>query len=185
MLQRAAIVLLVVLNLGAAAWWLLHAAPAPEAPVETPPGAARLRLVAESSPEAQAVAAQASSAQRSSAQGGSAQDSTATRNAAPSGAAPAAGAPGPAAACEGGDGPASGWRVWLPALASADAAQATAARIGESGFSDYVVVRDGADANAIALGRYGTEQAAQRRTAALRAAGFPARCARIPQATPA
>ncbi|MGN6113201.1 MAG: SPOR domain-containing protein, partial [Luteimonas sp.] len=93
--------------------------------------------------------------------------------------------PGPALACEGGDGAAAGWRVYLPRLPSADAAQATAARIAESGFSDYMVVRDGADANTIALGRYGTESAAQRRAASLRAAGFPARCARIPAATPA
>jgi hypothetical protein len=87
--------------------------------------------------------------------------------------------------CEGGAGPATTWRVWLPRLPTAEAAQATAARIGEAGFSDYLVVRDGADANTIALGRYGSEEAARRRTAALRASGFPARCARIPPATPA
>ena len=87
--------------------------------------------------------------------------------------------------CEGGNGPADGWRVYLPRLPTVDAARATAARIAEAGFSDYLVVADGADANTIALGRYGTEPAAQRRSAALRAAGFPARCARIPAATPA
>jgi hypothetical protein len=95
------------------------------------------------------------------------------------------GAASAAIACEGGNGSAAGWRVYLPRLPSADAARATAARIGEAGFSDYLVVTDGADANTIALGRYGTGSAAQRRTAALRAAGFPARCARIPPATPA
>lgn len=180
MLQRAALVLLVVLNLGVAAWWLLHAAPSPAAPIETPAGAARLRLVVESPAAAQAVAAQASAARPAAPQPDAAQ-----RSGEQVSEGPAPGAAGPALACEGGDGPASGWRVWLPPLPSAEAAQAIATRIGESGFSDYVVVRDGADANAIALGRYGTEQAAQRRTAALRAAGFPARCARIPQATPA
>ena len=91
----------------------------------------------------------------------------------------------PDSACEGGEGPAAGWRVYLPRLPSPDAAQAIAARIGEAGFSDYLVVRDGADANTIALGRYGSEDAARRRSVALRAAGFPARCARIPPATPA
>jgi hypothetical protein len=75
--------------------------------------------------------------------------------------------------------------VYLPRLPSADAAQSAAARIAESGFSDYMVVRDGADANTIELGRYGTASAAQRRTASLRAAGFQARCARIPAVTPA
>ena len=157
MLQRAAIVLLVVLNLGAAAWWWLHASPPPDAPIETPAGAARLHLLAESSPAAAAIAA------------------------------PAAAQPSPASGATSCDdaGPATAWRVWLPRLPTVDAAQATAARIAEAGFSDYLVVRDGADANTIALGRYGSEEAAQRRTAALRASGFPARCARIPPATPA
>lgn len=190
MLQRAAIVLLAVLNLGAAAWWMLHA-PAPAAtPVEAPVGAARLRLVSESTPAAQAVAAQASAARAPATQALASQAGATPADAAPAASLPAPSASQPAAsaaasACEGGAGPASGWRVWLPRLPSADAAQAAAARIGESGFSDYLVVRDGADANTIALGRYGSEQAAQRRTAALRAAGFPARCARIPPATPA
>ena len=40
-------------------------------------------------------------------------------------------------------------------------------------------MREGGEANAIALGRYGTREAAQRRTASLQAAGFAARCARI------
>lgn len=172
MLQRAAIVLLVVLNLGTAAWWWLHASPPADAPVETPAGAARLRLVAESSPAAQAVAA----------------DSVAPQPAPAATSAPIAAPPtttNEPTLCEGGAGPATAWRVWLPRLPTAEAAQATAARIGEAGFSDYLVVRDGADANTIALGRYGSEEAAQRRTAALRASGFPARCARIPPATPA
>lgn len=168
MLQRAAIVLLVVLNLGTAAWWWLHASPPADVPVQTPAGAARLHLVAESSPAAQAVAA----------------DSVAMQSPPAPTSAPPAAASG-ATSCEGGAGPATAWRVWLPRLPTADAAQATATRIAEAGFSDYLVVRDGADANTIALGRYGSEEAAQRRTAALRASGFPARCARIPPATPA
>lgn len=194
MLQRAAIVLLVVLNLGTAAWWWLHASPPADAPVETPAGAARLHLVAESSPAAQAVAADSIPPQPAPAATSALPPATSTptppmaaTGAAPT-SAPAAAPPttanGPTL-CEGGTGPATAWRVWLPRLPTAEAAQATAARIGEAGFSDYLVVRDGADANTIALGRYGSEEAAQRRTAALRASGFPARCARIPPATPA
>ena len=40
---------------------------------------------------------------------------------------------------------------------------------------DYLLVRTGDEANSIALGRYGSEQAAQRRAAAVQAAGFAAR----------
>ena len=58
-------------------------------------------------------------------------------------------------------------------------AEAAVTRIAEAGFSDYLLVREGSEANGIALGRYGTREAAQRRTAALQAAGFAARCARI------
>ncbi len=193
MLQRAAIVLLVVLNLGTAAWWWLHASPPADAPAETPVGAARLHLVAETSPAAQAVAADSVAMRPAPATSAvpPAASTPAARIAATGAAptsAPTAAQPTPANAatlCEGGTGPAAAWRVWLPRLPTAEAAQATAARIGEAGFSDYLVVRDGADANTIALGRYGSEEAAQRRTAALRASGFPARCARIPPATPA
>ena len=194
MLQRAAIVLLVVLNLGTAAWWWLHATPPAEAPVETPAGAARLHLVAESSLAARTVAAE--SAGMDAARAGTPAVAPAPAPLPPAAdataAAPAAAPPTPmqtpsaaATLCDGGTGPAPGWRVWLPPLPTAEAAQATAARIGEAGFSDYLVVRDGADANMIALGRYGSQEAAQRRTAALRASGFQARCARIPPATPA
>lgn len=176
MLTRAAIVLLVVLNLGAGAWWVLHAPAPPELPPAPPPGAARLHLAA-SAPDRSAAAPAAPMAQ--------APVRAAVRAVAepvpPSPAAAVAASDG----CEGGEGPAAGWRVYLPKLPSVEVAQATATRIGEAGFSDYLVVRDGADANTIALGRYGSASAAQRRSASLRAAGFPARCARIPPATPA
>ena len=199
---RAAIVLLVVLNLGAALWWWLHAPPAPQLPPAPPPGAARLHLAGDSvaagsaatlqhpavpasvpvepAPTVQAAPQQATPSPASVATQAA---STATNEQAllPRDSTAATGAD----ACEGGAGPAVGWRVYLPRLPTVEAAQATAARIGEAGFSDYLVVRDGADANTIALGRYGSEAAARRRSASLRAAGFPARCARIPPATPA
>jgi cell division protein FtsN len=68
-----------------------------------------------------------------------------------------------------------GWRVWLPPLADHAAAQAMAERIAAAGFNDYYVVPDGGEAHSVALGRYGNAQAAQRRQAALQAAGFAAR----------
>lgn len=46
MIARATIVLLLVLNLGVAAWWLLHAPPAVEAPA-VPMAAPRLQLLVE------------------------------------------------------------------------------------------------------------------------------------------
>jgi hypothetical protein len=182
---RAAIVLLVVLNLGTAAWWWLHAPPPAEAPPAVPAGAARLHLADDAGTPASAAPAAAQAAPQSPAKPASPSATAQVRASGPVDAASTVASAAGNLACEGGDGAAAGWRVYLPRLPSADAAQATAARIAESGFSDYVVVRDGIDANTIALGRYGTEAAAQRRAASLRAAGFPARCARIPAATPA
>lgn len=157
---RAAIVLLLVLNAGVAAWWLLHPAPAPAAAIP-PASAPRLQLLAEAAPVVAPVAARAP---------------------APAPKPPARAVP---TGCNGPDAGADGWRVYLPKLPGAEAADAMAARIDAAGFSDYLVMRDGEDANAIALGRYSTRDAAQRRTASLQAAGFPARCARIPASTPA
>lgn len=171
MLIRAAIVLLLVLNLGAAAWWLLHSAPAPAVSAQ-PIGAPRLQLLTEAAPP---VAAPAKPA-----------PPPAAPNIASTPAAPSAPAAASASTdCVGPDASADGWRVQLPRLPDVAAAEAMAARIGAAGFSDYLVIQGGDDANAIALGRYATRDAAQRRTAALRAAGFPARCARIPASKPA
>ncbi|CAA9351505.1 MAG: hypothetical protein AVDCRST_MAG71-2799 [uncultured Lysobacter sp.] len=68
-----------------------------------------------------------------------------------------------------------GWRVFVPPQSSPEAAQALGARIAAAGFADYFVMRTGADTNAIALGRFQSEQAARRHAAAVAAAGFPAR----------
>ncbi|KRA17623.1 SPOR domain-containing protein [Lysobacter sp. Root604] len=70
--------------------------------------------------------------------------------------------------------PARGWRVLLPPQPSREQAQAVAQRIAAAGFNDYFVVADGAEANAIALGRYRTEDAARKRAQALNAGGFAA-----------
>ncbi|UOF14089.1 SPOR domain-containing protein [Lysobacter capsici] len=68
---------------------------------------------------------------------------------------------------------ARGWRVYMP-QASAEAAQATAQRIRAAGFSDLFVM-SGSEANAIALGRFRSEESARKRGAELSAAGFTAR----------
>ncbi|MGN6112072.1 MAG: hypothetical protein ACTHOC_03525, partial [Luteimonas sp.] len=136
---RAAIVLLVVLNLGAAAWWCLHAPAPAEAPPSPPAGAARLHLAGDAGASAPVPAVQAAAPSRPR-RAAPPPAQLPRASAAADTASPVSG-PGPALACEGGDGAAAGWRVYLPRLPSADAAQATAARIAESGFSDYMVVR--------------------------------------------
>jgi|SRR5690606_13377613 len=161
MLIRAAIVLLLVLNLGVAAWWLLHDAP-PAPVVPQPTGVPRLQLLDESTGA-----------------GGDAASASEPRVAATS---PPVGTS--AGACSGPAGAGTHWRVHLPGLESPEAAQAMAARIGAAGFSDFLVMREG-EAHSIALGLFSTRDGAQRRVDALQAAGFPARCARIPASTPA
>lgn len=73
-----------------------------------------------------------------------------------------------------------GWTVWLPPLADRAAAQAMAQKIAATGEKDYYTVNDGAQANAIMLGRYGNEANAQRRLAELRDKGIEAQ-AQAPQ----
>ena len=68
-----------------------------------------------------------------------------------------------------------GWRVHLPPLPSAEEATAIAGRIAAAGFRDYFIVREGDEANSVALGRFATESAARRHAEALNAAGFAAR----------
>lgn len=64
------------------------------------------------------------------------------------------------------------YRVWIPPAASRDEAQATAARIVGAGLGDYYVISQGDDANAVALGQYRNRDGAERRLAAVKAAGF-------------
>jgi hypothetical protein len=63
----------------------------------------------------------------------------------------------------------------MPAAASREEAQATVKRIAAAGISDYYIMGQGDDANAIALGQYRNREGAERRLAALSAAGFNAR----------
>lgn len=166
MLLRALLVMLLVLNVGVAAWWAGRASPtAPEA-VSLPDGVPMLELVAGTGVAAPAPAAPAPAACYRYGPFRVASAFEAAR------AAIARDVLWTATARE--VGPARAWRVLLP-QATREQAVATAARIGAAGFSDYLVMpATGADANAIALGRYGGESAARERARALAAAGFPA-----------
>lgn len=226
MLVRALIVLLTVLNLGVAAWWIARPEPPPPAEEKLPLGVARLQLVDEgkraaapaAAPSAQAGAEpgetqpalklatpKPSDAKPADAKAADIKPADAKpAEAGPAGAKPEASvaatppAPPPqcfsvgpfadAAAADAarakllplaqkvssrtlsGGGTSRGWRVYLP-TASAEAAQATAQRIRAAGFNDLFVM-SGADANAIALGRFRSEESARRRGAELSAAGF-------------
>ena len=190
MFARALFVLLLVLNVGVAAWWATRAPPAAPASVPLPAGAARLQLLAEA-PAGVAAAPPPAAAAVSAADGGAlAGSATATATATPQcfSFGPFTNDQATAAAQarlqpltrrivvrEVRRGSARRWQVMLPPLASAEAAAATAQRVAAAGFSDYFIIREGTEANAIALGRYGNEAAARRRAAALVAAGFAAR----------
>lgn len=231
MLTRALIVVLAILNLGVATWWLLRDEPA-RAPLPPPPtGVAELRWLPGGTDAA--VAAQASAAAPT--------EALVEREAAPATA--VAAAPAPAAATPAAPGKpaepvkapepmaavakpapepvaekpaapaapprclalgpfadraaataaqsragnllsqvrlreqpaASGsarYRVLLPAAASRDDAQATVKRIVAAGLSDYYIISQGDETNAIALGQYRNREGAERRMAAVQAAGF-------------
>lgn len=224
MLIRALIVLLLVLNLGVAAWWLWSTPTSSGSAVEAPLNVARLQLVRERDGVAAEAATPAARAtpptgpgSASSTMAGAAAAATSPGNAttAADGNAAAAAAPAPAvaeAAATSGDTPrcysygpfdsedtlvaaqatlkpltaalvvrriplrsGRGWRVYLPPLANAEEATATAGRISAAGFRDYFIVREGAEANSVALGRFGSESAARRHADALNAAGFAVR----------
>lgn len=190
MLLRAAIVILVMLNLGAAGWWALR--PAVAAAGETralasdTPG---LRLVSEPAVAAAVAAPAAPIPHAPPALAASATPAVpaqvclrfgpfadaASRETARN----ALSAAGVSALTR--DSPARsarGWKVAMAPLASREEAVAMAERIKAAGISDLYVLNEGADANSIALGRFGGEDAARRREAELRGKGFAA------QATP-
>src|SRR4249919_433777 len=194
MLVRALIVLLAMLNLGAAAWWIARDPLPPPAPVQLPPGVARLQLVDEgartpasppapsSAPSAGIVAAPppSTTAVASDVAAPPAPQCFSFGPFASKGAASAAAAKlAPlvqqvATREQAAPAPGHGWRVYLPPLPSAEQAQSVAQRIAAAGFNDFFIVREGAEANSIALGRYGGEAAARKRAEALSAAGIAA-----------
>ncbi len=70
---------------------------------------------------------------------------------------------------------ARGWRVYLPPLASRDAAQEVIEKMKAAGLNDWYIIATGNEANSIALGRYGSEESARRRQSQLAGKGFTAR----------
>lgn len=215
MLTRALIVLLVLLNVSVALWWMLRAEPA-SVPASSPPsGVAELQLLelgATVSPALPSTptaplqdATPEAPASRQVAAGAPRTPDPIEAEAPPAPPAPAAMAPkdapqrcvalGPfadqaaaqaAQAKVGGAllqprlreqavaGAASRFRVMMPPAESREAAQATVQRILAAGLSDYYIIGQGPDANAIALGQYRNREGAERRLAALREAGFQA-----------
>lgn len=239
MLTRALIVVLAILNLGVACWWLLRDAPQKPAPPPQPAGVAELRWVpggvdANAAAEATAAAPTAPLMEREPAAKTAVAATPApavpakpeiakpplaeatpvadaakpvtppapTPTPAPEKPAipPAAAAEPPrcvalgpfadraaATSAQGKAGnvisqvrlreqpAASGsarYRVMLPAAANRDEAQATVKRIVAAGLSDYYIISQGEDANAVALGQYRNREGAERRMAAVQAAGF-------------
>lgn len=185
MFVRALIVLLAALNLGVAAWWIVQPEPAVAPPAAQPPGIARLQLLRERQSPASPVA----SAQRSAVPApepppavasslspanarcftlGPFADEAASRAAAVRLEPQVANLRTRMATA----GPARGYNVVLPPLATRELAQATATRIVAAGFTDLMVINEGVDTNGIALGRYGSQEAATRHQTALQAAGF-------------
>lgn len=192
MLLRAAIVILLMLNLGAAAWWLARpqvvaASNAPSAPVDGPtlrlvgepaqaaPTAAPASVLPATTPAATDAVGEAASVAGTPvclrfgpfADGGA-------RDAARSAlsAAGVTASPRDTAARS-----ARGWKVSMPPFASREQATAMAEKIKAAGISDLYVLNQGEEANGIALGRFGGEDAARRREAELRAKGFAAQAA--------
>lgn len=194
MTLRASIVLLAVLNLGVAAWWLLRPEAVSPPIVEAPSGIARLQLLSERIGPAPTPAIKDAAADP--------RPDAIEAPALPTAVAPAA--PAAVARCysfgpfadaaalataqtalrpgalrlrtrETREGGGRGWRVYLPAAADRAAANANADRLKAAGFTDLLVVGDGAEANSVALGRFSSEPRAQQHAQALRAAGFAAR----------
>lgn len=195
MAVRALIVILVVLNLGIALWWAARKdEPAPP-PLAMPGGVAGLELVpgsagiddappapapvpAQPQPVAAAAPTQpsatpapepAASAPRCLSLGAFPDRASAEAARQRAGADIVQARVREIAGAGGGS-----YRVLLPPSRDRDTARALAARVAAAGFSDYYVLGQGEEANAVALGQYRNREGAERRQAELVAAGFPA-----------
>lgn len=180
MIARALIVVLAVLNLGVAAWWLLRPEPAPASVPATPPGIAPLEIVR----TLDAAAAPA----------------PALQPAAPAHTCLRAGPFRSRAAANGisarlqplllglqveeEPGDAEMYRVLLPPVPSREEAEATVRRLRGAGVDDVLVLHQGGEANAVALGTFRNRDMAERRVAAMRQLGFPAELRTAGRATP-
>lgn len=200
MILRAVLVLLLVLNAGVGLWWMLGGSDVPPPSQPVSPGVPGLQLVTErqdAPPPASMPAAPAA------AEPAPASDDLAGKEGAP---VLALGIP-PGARCfafgpfkdrdgalamrkqvlasvagarvreDAAKGGPTRWTVMMPRQPDRDAANATAQRLAAAGFKDHYVIGSGEFANAIALGRFSSEEAAQRHVQALRSAGFQAEIA--------
>lgn len=166
MLPRALLVLLAVMNVAVALWWVAQsssASPAPDAAM--PVGIPELRLLGEGATP-QVVHAEPTRCYRF----GPYSDPAILASAREAAAAFAAQVdvvtvPGPAPVA---------WRVVAPPPPDGDSA-ALATRIVAAGFDDTLIVAEGSETGSIALGRFSTPEAAERRRTALRDGGFDAR----------
>lgn len=193
MYLRALIVLLVAMNIGVALWWLLRPEAAAAPGSRLAPDVPRLVLASEAADRALDTAARDAANARAQAQAplsdadagapGGDVDLDGLRCfsigpwAQPADAGTALAmlqAQVPLARVREAPTGASGWQVMLPPQPDRDAAQAVVARLQAAGFNDHFIISQGADANAIALGRFGAEMPARRHEAALREAGFQA-----------
>ena len=196
MILRAAIILLLMLNLGVAAWWLggagLHQVPATSMADATQPS---LRLVDEPQAATPVVtpAKLAPPALMATSASPAADPSPAAPTSVVATALCLSFGPFADAATRDAVRPrlqalsqklvardaqprsARGWRVYMPALATREAAQELVEKIKPAGINDWYIIANGDEANSVALGRYGSEDSARRREAQLAAKGFTAR----------
>ncbi|GAB1406855.1 hypothetical protein MASR1M8_07740 [Thermomonas brevis] len=199
MLLRATIVMLVMLNIGAGLWWLAGPVPASLPATAHATDAPTLRMLDEAmpppvqAPSPSPVAPPAEAAADTAEPVSEPPPVVATDTAAPAAVclrfgpfddAAARDAARTALAGAGVQGvaresparAARGWKVSMPAFPSRTEAVAMAERLRAAGVADLYVMGDaaGSEANSIALGRYGSEEAARRRQADLRGKGFSA-----------
>jgi hypothetical protein len=77
-----------------------------------------------------------------------------------------------------------GWRVFLPPMASHEAASETARRLAAKNVKDYFVVPAGPEPNSVALGVFNAQENARKRRDEVVALGFPARMAERVESVP-
>lgn len=190
MLIRALIVVLSVLNLGVALWWLGRGEPPTPPAAEAETGVATLELLPPApatSDASQGVPSPVAAVMTpvTTPPGGGIEAESLSgqclslgpfgdRTRAEAAAARLAGAVTHSRLREVAGAQPADYRVWIAPAATHQEAQATAKRIVEAGFGDYYVISQGEGANAVALGQYRNREGAERRVAALKAAGFPA-----------
>jgi cell division septation protein DedD len=179
MFARALVILLVVLNLGVALWWASGAGgTGSSAEVPVPQGVARLQLASEAMPEPAPVVDQGEVAASGTAPQEAHETVCVSLGPFAADAADAARASLATLATRvrlrESASRARGWRVLMPALPDRATADAMAGRLRQAGFQDLLVMGEGPEANSIALGLFGSEDAARAHVTRLAAAGFEA-----------